>query len=72
MFEVDRGGLYVSGKVQSEMVDAINMTIEREVHRKLKQSKAVSIIVDESTDIAINKKLTIYARTVLFSKALRK
>lgn len=62
------GEVYTSGTSQGEMLEAINDIITEDVDNKLRDSKFIGIIVDESTDVSVHKKLAIYARVVLKGK----
>ena len=58
----DKSKIYTSERVKMEMLEAINDTIVEEIDTNLNSSKFLGIIVDESTDITIHKKLNIYIR----------
>ena len=47
------------------MLAAINTTIEEEVDYKLQASPFIGLVIDESTDVAVYKKLVIYICIVI-------
>lgn len=48
----------------NEFLDAINECLVEETNSKLKEATCISIMCDESTDIALHKKLAIWARVI--------
>ena len=54
--------LYESSYSANEFVDAIAKVLEMELESKLAASPAVTVLADESTDIAVNKRLVLYAQ----------
>lgn len=55
---------YESDKAASDMISSIAAVIRRKIDNKLMDSPFVSFLLDESTDIATNKKLVVYARVI--------
>lgn len=55
---------YDSRITASEYMDAIFCVITDNILEKLSKSQALSILIDESTDIKVQKKLVIYCKTV--------
>ena len=49
-----------------EMLDAINATIEKSIDNDIRYSDYLGLIVDESTDITIHKKLCIYVKCLSY------
>ena len=58
----DKSKLYTSEGTKMEMLSAINETIVEEIDSNLRSSKFIGIIVDESTDVTVYKKLNMYFR----------
>ena len=50
------------------MVESLDSTVRVEMKKKLEESKFVGIITDESVDIAVFKKLIVYAQIVVNGK----
>ena len=46
-------------------MEAISDTLSREIQQAVSQSKFVGILIDESVDIAVFKKLVIYIQVVI-------
>ena len=55
---------YTSAQSASEMQDAIANVLKDDVNNKLVASPYISILLDESCDISVTKKLLIYAKTI--------
>ena len=53
---------YTSHGAQTDMIDSINQSVEDSILRDISYSKQIGIIVDETTDITVNKKLCIYIK----------
>ena len=49
-------------KNKSEMLDAVNETVEEMVLSDINASTFIGLIIDESTDITIHKKLNVYVK----------
>ncbi len=62
--EQGKNATYSSRTTANEMLEAITDTIEKEVNRKIQKSMFYSVVIDESTDIKVTKKLVIFAKTV--------
>ena len=56
---------YTHHQQVEEMVEAISDTLSREIQQAVSQSKFVGILIDESVDIAVFKKLVIYIQVVI-------
>jgi len=57
-----KNATYTSHHIMEEMQDAIAKVITKQIDERITNSPFVTILVDESTDITINKKLCVYAR----------
>ena len=57
--------LYTSYCSHLDLVKAINITVEEKVDENLHNSPFIGLVIDESTDVAVYKKLVIYARVVI-------
>ncbi|XP_070569233.1 zinc finger protein 862-like [Ptychodera flava] len=55
---------YSSYNTACDMLNSISNTIDRDVTQKLRMSPTISILTDESTDIAVHHKLTVNARVI--------
>ena len=55
---------YTSAQSASEMQDAIANVLKEDVNNKPVASPYISILLDESCDISVTKKLLIYAKTI--------
>ncbi|XP_064619471.1 uncharacterized protein C17orf113-like [Lineus longissimus] len=55
---------YRSVESNDDMFASINKVIEDEVDVKILNSPFIGVILDETTDVSINKKLNLYVRTV--------
>jgi len=53
---------YTSDRAACDMLESIAAVIRKNIDNKLLTSPFVSILCDESTDIAVKKKLVVYAR----------
>lgn len=62
----DVSKLYTSEESKMEMLDAINGTIEESIDNDIRYSDYLGLIVDESTDITIHKKLCIYVKCLSY------
>lgn len=47
-----------------DLVKAINATVEEEIDKKISASSFVGMMIDESTDVAVYKKLVVYVRVI--------
>ncbi|XP_060573718.1 zinc finger protein 862-like [Ruditapes philippinarum] len=56
----DKSTIYTSNEAHDQMIDAINEHISDLVKADILSSDFVGVIVDETTDISIHKKLNIY------------
>lgn len=56
---------YSSHRIIGEWLDVMSQQIEQSVLEKVHGSRAMGLMVDESTDISVTKELSLYAR-VLF------
>ena len=54
--------LYESSYSAHEFLQAISKVLETDLEEKLSASPAVTVLADESTDIAVNKRLVLYAQ----------
>ena len=61
----DTKRLYTSHCSHLDLLAAINATIEEEVDHKLQASPFIGLVIDESTDVAVYKKLVIYILVVI-------
>ena len=48
-----------------EFWQAISKILEKDLEGQLSASPAVAVVVDESTDIAVNKRLVLYAQIMV-------
>ena len=53
---------YESSYSANEFLEAISKVLETELKTKLEKSPVVTVLADESTDIAVNKRLVLYAQ----------
>ena len=70
LWELHRGGnaTYRSEQIIAEFVECLSSTIQENVLSKMHQSKSISIMVDESTDVSVLKQLVLYGRGVFNGK----
>ena len=59
-----KNATYASEVTANDMLDSIVTVIRNRTDNKLLTSPFVSLFIDESTDIAVRKKLAIYARVL--------
>ena len=59
----DTKTIYIGHAAHEDMLDVINDTIVENVQKDIDSSDFVGIIIDETTDIGIHKKLNIYFKT---------
>ncbi|XP_053373059.1 zinc finger protein 862-like [Mercenaria mercenaria] len=59
----DHATIYSSSTTHDEMLDAISEVIEESVNADILSSDFVGIILDETTDLTVNKKLNIYFKS---------
>ena len=59
-----KNATYTSDVTANDMLDSIATVIRNEIDNKLLKSPFVSLFIDESTDIAVHKKLAIYGRVL--------
>ena len=52
----------LSNQAAEEFQDACAVAIAKEIERQIQQSRFVSVLVDESTDISVTRKLVVYVR----------
>ena len=64
-----QSGHYVSSDVVSELLHCISSSMTDDCKKNVEKSKFVGILLDESCDIAIFKKLIIYVQTVINGKS---
>ena len=57
--------LYTNYCSHLDLLAAINVTVEEKVDQNLQESPFIGLVIDESTDVAVYKKLVIYARIVI-------
>ncbi len=62
---VGKNATYTSHHVLEDMQDAAADVIDEQLNHKLLYSPYVSVLADESTDLAVTKKLCIYARALV-------
>ena len=60
----DPSCLYTSHTSHLDMIDAISSVIEEEIDNKIQNSPFVGLVIDESTDVSVYKKLAVYVRVV--------
>ena len=58
----DSKKLYSSEEAKTEILDSINETLEEKVDSDINDSEFIGLIIDESTDVTINKKLNVYVK----------
>ena len=58
----DKKKIYTSEEAKIEMLDSVNDTIEEVILADINSSQFLGLIVDESTDITIHKKLNVYMK----------
>ncbi|XP_045187536.2 zinc finger protein 862-like [Mercenaria mercenaria] len=56
--------LYTGEDSKTELLDAINATLEEKIDQNIAQSEFIGLIIDESTDITVFKKLNVYVKCV--------
>ena len=68
--ELHRGGnaSYRSEQVVSEFLFCLSESIKEEVLLKMKNSPTISLMIDESTDVAVLKLLVMYGRCIVDGK----
>ncbi|XP_053390192.1 zinc finger protein 862-like, partial [Mercenaria mercenaria] len=54
--------LYTSEEAKMELIDAIDSTLDDYLTQNLQQSEYIGLILDESTDITVHKKLNVYVK----------
>ena len=59
-----KNATYLSWQTAEEILEAIVEVIVGDIDEQLKACKFMSVMIDESTDITVTKKLVIYGRTV--------
>lgn len=59
-----KNATYKSDVTANDMLDSIATVIRNEIDNKLLKSPFVGLFIDESTDIAVHKKLAIYGRVL--------
>lgn len=59
-----KNATYTSDVTANDMLDSIATVIRNEIDNKLLKSPFVSLFIDESTEIAVHKKLAIYGRVL--------
>ena len=57
--------LYTSYCSHLDLLTAINASVEEKVDENLRESPFIGLVIDKSTDVAVYKKLVIYARVVI-------
>ena len=62
--EQGRNATYLSPQAADEILDCIVDAITADINQELQKSKYISVLIDESTDITVSKKLIIYGKTV--------
>lgn len=55
---------YTSERTMHEIIEVLSATVEEEILHDVKASPLISILCEESTDIAITKQLVVYVRYV--------
>ena len=55
---------YTSDKAAEEFIHAIACIVRKKVDSKLTNSPYVSLLCDETTDISVSKKLSVYCRII--------
>lgn len=58
----DKSKIYTREESRMEMLDSVNDTIEETICRNIHSSDYLGLIIDESTDITIHKKLNVYVK----------
>ena len=56
--------LYTSEEAKTEILDAINDVLEQSVDCDINNSEFIGLIIDESTDVTVHKKLNVYVKCV--------
>lgn len=59
-----KNATYTSDVTANDMLDSIATVLRNEIDNKLLKSPSVSLFIDESTEIAVHKKLAIYSRVL--------
>ena len=54
--------IYTSETAKTEILTAINDTIEEKVDCEINNSEFIGLIIDESTDVTVHKKLNVYVK----------
>ena len=67
--QVFQSGCYVSHDAVSDMVHCFSDSLNEDLLKQIKESKFIGILINESCDIAIFKKLILYIQTVVNGKA---
>ena len=62
----NKSKIYSSEESKSEMLDAVNETVEGMVLSDINASTFIGLIIDESTSITIHKKLNVYVKCLSF------
>ena len=62
--------LYTSEEVKTEMLNAINQILEEKVDSDINNSEFIGLIIDESTDVTVHKKLNVYVKCLSENKAV--
>lgn len=60
---------YTSERIIQEMLDVLSNTVQEEILEEVHASSMISILCDESTDIAVTKQLVVYIRYIKNGKA---
>ena len=61
----DQRRLYTSYCSHLDLLTAINATVEEKIDENLRESPFIGLVIDESTDVSVYKKLVMYARVVI-------
>ena len=66
--KVGRNAKYTSPQIVGEFLEIIDAIVNEAVLHAMKNCRVFSIMVDESTDISVQKQLVLYGRTVVEGK----
>ena len=61
---------YTSERTMHEIIEVLSATVEEEILQDIRASPLISILCDESTDIAIVKQLVVYVRYIKNGKTV--
>ena len=61
---VGENATYFLKKTATEFIETFSHVLEEQIEEKLKRNQFISIVIDESTDASVQKKLVVYCGTV--------